>query len=419
MIISILLILQIVVSMILLYTSVQGKNEMTYKINKITDIMKYETLYRLTNEGDFSFLDHRMEQEDGFDRMVSLWNYLNNSKDFAFVCFGRENLNINEERLEDKQILNPGRPYILENNNEEYINVKSLSINSNYIDYYDLPTEVGSGFNKNDFNVDENKAVPIIVGNSYKSIYNVGDEINYLSAKDNNVRKLKVIGILEEGVYTFTNNFTSGELLDLEDYILFPQQPINYLKSDNKEIDEGVKTYYKALIENSIMHAVIISDKSKEEITTEIQNISNKNGMYQFDVKTSNDFMEYYKEMYEKQLDVINILFSIVIVFTATSLIVVMLNTIEKRTKELGVRILVGATKLDIAKKIFTEISMIIVFSFVIAISIIYNSGAFKRDLLAIKYLSIVTIILILIISIIPTIKVININIQNLLRRDD
>ncbi len=143
--------------------------------------------------------------------------------------------------------------------------LRTLMIGESLYRQLDNYIEEGKNFSSQDFIVNSSEQeISIILGNSYKDIYKIGDEINlYLHQKP---LKFRVIGFFKKDV----EKFTPYPAKNLNETVAIPFYDINYIP--NNEIDDYYqKVYYTQKDEGYIK----LKESETDEVIKNVQNIEN------------------------------------------------------------------------------------------------------------------------------------------------
>lgn len=112
--------------------------------------------------------------------------------------------------------------------------VNSIQVGRNVISKNNIKLSKGRMFNKEDFLLSENKVIPVIMGDSYSSVYEVSDiiKLNYLF----DTYHFEIIGFFMEGARI---EFSAKNIL-LDGYIVMPSFNIDA----DTETTDGLKIHY-------------------------------------------------------------------------------------------------------------------------------------------------------------------------------
>ena len=142
-------------------------------------------------------------------------------------------------------------------------NLRTLMIGESLYGQLDNYIEEGKNFSSKDFIVNNSEQeISMILGNSYKDIYKIGDEINlYLHQKP---LKFRVIGFLKKD----SEKLASYTDKNINETVVIPFYDINYAPND--EIDDSYqKIYYTQKDEGYIK----LKESETNEVIKSVQNI--------------------------------------------------------------------------------------------------------------------------------------------------
>lgn len=112
--------------------------------------------------------------------------------------------------------------------------IKAIQISENVIRDFNITVSEGNLYDQSDYIYEQDGAIPILMGDAYSSIYNVGDTFVFTYLYDDYL--FEVIGFLEKGSKVALGG--KGALLDT--YIVMPSFNIR----DNVSITNGLKIHY-------------------------------------------------------------------------------------------------------------------------------------------------------------------------------
>lgn len=275
-------------------------------------------------------------------------------------------------------------------NNVEYINIvsnlykgtikeQSLSqtdcilIDKNINSLMNLKVTEGRNFNKEDFNLASDDLIPVIVGAKFKTAVNIGDIIstNEVSC-DNKTIRYTVVGFLEANSswISGSSDYISNIPTNLDEYFIMPF---------NKDMQKSMlvvtaksTSYFLCVNEKYDV------DKVKAKIYKKSKELGLNNECY-----TVDESLEEYKKEHIDAYKSIIITTSIAIVISIFTITATILASIQKRKREIGIRIVTGASISYIRKLFLGEIICITCVSAIIAVSYItYEKYEYYTDFL-------------------------------------
>ncbi len=387
---TILIILQISVSFSLLYHSFYMKNKVNNEINKLDKIMKNQKkLLHMIPQGDL--------REYNVDDLKSFYEFLKNSRSFDHITL--ENGTVNSKYFESIEVLSP-TTHTTRVEGVEYSFLNSMHIDFEGIKYLDLKVKEGRMLKEKDFTNDE--ISPVVLGSDYYGKFKLDEVIEITDNK--NKTTVKVIGFLEDSSYGISGTLPS-EITILDKFLLIPNKP---LENYNGDLFGRV---YSSVID---VHDGI-------NISEEIKGIMEKAKAFNMDItiNTVESMVDNKTYIYKDAEKVTKVLFLTIFIFASVGFITSMLYSINKRIKEFGVHLMMGATLKDIALRIFYEISIIMILSYMGSITIIsFTSEGLlnKRALIQSAFSAIVFTVLL---GIIPIIKVKTLKINELIKGNE
>lgn len=275
-------------------------------------------------------------------------------------------------------------------NNVEYINIvsdlykgtireQSLSqtdcilVDKNINSLMNLKVTEGRNFNKEDFDLTSDDLIPVIVGSKFKTAVNIGDIIstNEVSCNNKTIR-YKIVGFLEANSswISGSSDYISNIPTSLDEYFIMPF---------NKDMQKSMlvvtaksTSYFLCLNEKYDVNKV----KANIDIKSKELGLNNK-------CYTVDESLEKYKKEHIDEYESIIITIFIAIVMSIFTITATILASIQKRKREIGIRIVTGASISYIRKLFLGEIVCITCISAIIAVSYItYEKYKYYTDFL-------------------------------------
>lgn len=236
-----------------------------------------------------------------------------------------------------------------------------IHIDKNIYSLMNLKVTEGRSFNKNDFNLTSDDLIPIIIGAKFKKAVNIGDIIsaNEVTCGNKTIRYI-IVGVLEDNSrwLSTSNNYIGNVPMNLDEYFIIPF---------NKDMQKSMlvvtaksTSYFLSLNEKYDV------DKIKLNIHVKSKELGLDTECYLF-----NESLEDYKKEHIDIYKSISITTSIVTVMSIFTITATILASIQKRKREIGIRIVTGASISYIRKLFLGEIICITCVSAIIAVSYI------------------------------------------------
>lgn len=296
------------------------------------------------------------------DRVCEIENYLCSADDVKFAG------GFNETTFIFNELENNG-DYMQINKEENKNERKSLSVtdcillDKNIENLMDINIKHGRTFAEDDFYLNSGEVIPILIGSKLNKIVNVGDT---LTAKDlissGGKNKFVVIGVLEAGDKSIASgNLMSYKAIDLDNKIIIPYTK-DY-QTDLLPITAKTSSYY-------------ICAKDKNDINNIKINLLSKADLVGLNIEVSSldEIMSEYKENNKEVYNIIILTTIVTTIFAIFSISSLTLTSIKNRKKELGIRIVTGASVGYVKRLFLYEIVSISIFSsFITLIYSIYE----------------------------------------------
>jgi putative ABC transport system permease protein len=415
---TVLTIIQLSASFILLYTSIYLYDDLAKNNNNVIKYFNNKAIYTLRNNEDYYPDLFKTEEPKKYE---DFYNYLNTSRNFIHISYEGTYLLLKDFKYSEKFVQTT--MYSVENAGRKFVAANALIIDEHYLNYFPLFLLEGRSFTEDDFKIYENQnAIPVMLGASYKKIFNLGEEWEYVDNQTNELKKIKVIGFLKNN-QIFTNTaLPLNNIKSLDNFIVFPNGRVQRNISEDSQKQKKYNTDYKINLYNHIMNSVVVitQENRQEQIIKDLETKAKEIGFFDIQALNSKKELDKQKKLYQQQNLIINALFIIILTICSIGIVSNMLYSIIKRYKEFGVHVLTGARVYDIAMRIFLEVLILILISLVfsfLGVDLLKNSNIVQLQLVPFLKLVIVSFILAIFVSLIPVIYVVNIQVNNLLRR--
>lgn len=279
--------------------------------------------------------------------MKDLYTYINNNDKFTSFA------NI-EGHMEIKDIPRNSLSVQIEQGPSKIWAYKILAVTYSFIDIFDLSLSKGEFFDPN-WEYSNDKAIPVVLGYSFAKYMDINDEFT-----DENNQKYKVVGFLEDGQTFVDISFGQG-VIELDDVILIP---IDVTKLENLEVD-GNFDY-----ETYLVNLTIIA-KNKNDIN-ELRKITEHSKLYDYRFRSVKGVSKYMEKTTQESIGVYSFVSILIIIFASLLTVINTLEFIRKNIREFSIHIFCGATKIHIGLRIFLQIFIVWLLSFVITL-IVFN----------------------------------------------
>ena len=306
------------------YQDTYGKKTYYYTTENIPDKIYYEYLA----EENRTYIQH----------VRNFLKKLQNEQDFSYVMIYNQFLEL-EQKVSD--IFLDGYEFgdtessIYQWEGETRYYTKCLQVSDSFFKEYNVEISEGAGFSQEDYILKEERVIPVLLGESYKDFYHVGDTFSgeYLFESFT----WKVIGFVDEK--TFFYNRATGSFESCERYIIMPA--IMTEKTDE----------FSKLCCICQLSGEIVSDKGYPNVKKRYlellgeENLQNWNIFLQ-DPKANdiNDLISTYSAMTKEVERQFKSILIITIIFTAVSIASVLCGFIREKNREYGIKMLCGAS---------------------------------------------------------------------------
>lgn len=375
----------------------------TYLLIMVSSNLKkeYEYIENYYNGGNVLRIttnwDYYKYKIDSIDKFIyeKIYNSLNEIEDIDLLHYERVAVNIDSKYIDMDNL--EGK---YKSGDGENIYLEGMGITNETLKHYDIELLEGSMFNE----VDENdEVINIVAGYDLSKDFNINDIITSIDGT-----KYRITGFLKQGQYLPINIGMNLNLVykkyNLDD---------SFICDFREFIGDGF-SYYLPLSASYIHINNTVNNEEKEVLKRLIKDIFNENDIV-VNVRDESKGINLTLGELEKQKELFNISSITILVFIFFSIVISIINSIEKRKVEFGVYILSGATIGDIAKITIYEM---IIFDLIALMVFILGFNKLIDIQHLIGVLGIISIYMVLI-FIIPLIKIKNISIKELIKGNE
>lgn len=382
---SILSSIQLIICFIFIYFIIKQTTMVYDEMGKITSVLGDKKIYAIEFYDELEALGNKETSEilKKFykDIKTKHWN------EIAFY----NNSSINIENFDGiNQFTLSG---IIEENNFSW--VRCITVDHEFTEQYNFDTVHGSEFfTEDDFKIQHNESIPVILGNEYKNFFDIGDIINYRNQYGGDIRSMYVLDFLEEGSIFLDEAIT----YNLDSYIVFPFQDIEGTIGTE---DGAMFNEMKNFLEVRLLRDTLIKTSEKSNVLADIEGDIKELGLqdvvYINDIsKATEDLIGRFKQSISDRL--IGVLLTFI--FVIIGLICNNISKIESRYLEFSIHMSYGAKIKDIFLRIFMEFIILNIVAYIFSIIFIL-AFAYFADLSIISILDFKSIVVLFIISII------------------
>ena len=238
-------------------------------------------------------------------------------------------------------------------------NVKAFWLGNNVFDFFDLQLSEGNTFQEEDFILNPEEPISVVLGANYADEYSVGDiiDIRFIFAES----EAKVIGFLKEG----SNVYFKDTFLNLDNYVIMPM----FLNDDYEGKDiYNFSVNYFYILRNS---GTIASRLAVEDIQEIIADYTEEAG---FERENGYIIMGYdytFKINFDMGIEMIDFLISIIVILIILAVIVLnticIMNKMNKNKRYYAILMLNGCSKTQICYILLLELLFIFILANIFA----------------------------------------------------
>lgn len=314
---------------------------------------------------DRSYEDDSSEQymdgpEQEFLNLNGFYQELLNQKRFLFTSVNEQSVSVKDTGVIPRKFYeyyetgDEEDPYPTEKGN--FIRIKTVQLSPRAFEEFGIKTIDGRMFEPEDFVLSDSKPVPVLLGNEYQAVFNIGDTFAGMDIYENLI--FEVIGFLAPD----TTGPVGMSFDTLDRYVILPGF------TEFGEISENVQ-YYKKVVLQQMVNGAIISDEPME-VEDYINGLRDKYHLpFQFIISQAGH--ESFAEALSLTQDTANALRLFLIAFfafTAVCVSLVIISRLEENYFAYGVHLLSGAKKKDISAMTAWQIGIILFVSFLISV---------------------------------------------------
>lgn len=417
------LILQLVCIFFALYNILFYSKEGKVLWDKINRFNNNRSFYRFVYDEEGSILEHNF---GGVNNVMNLCKELDYSDEFIFNSSIRSYLFVKR--------FNNDKDFIYYNNifdfgeDDKGVLVNNLVVSKNTLDLFDVKLENGRKFYDNEYYIEDDSIMPIILGNDYKDIYHVGDKILYSNDNTLDVYEAEVVGILKEGesipIKFDMDNANNVADINSNNYSL---DKIMIIPLGNRRIYMRTAELFNILYNNFLVLDKNLCEEEKKRILFEVEEKIEVTTDIKFTRKSFDKEITAEVNRYKEVNNNYKISLIIILIISTITIIVSMINLINKRKKEFAVYLLCGGRIKDIALIIMMQMLSLLFLSIIVTCITLKLYFAFMQESSYVRKIDFSIILIIMLFGIIysfismilPLIKVKKIKINQLLRRNE
>lgn len=251
---------------------------------------------------------------------------------------------------------------------EELYSTKAVYVSDYFFEEYNIRVSDGRKFVSSDYIYSPQKDVPIILGNDYKNIYDVGDKISgyfYLDDKTT----FEVVGFLQPDNYFFS--YQENDFISTNRYIIIPA-----LQFDNVSLAAKIMMLQE-------IGGIIISNYTYEKTSEIFEGYLAEAGLKNFGVYIQNPDSErvmretvaVYSTMTQEVAFLFQIVLGLIVLLAVITISIIICTCIRDNLYSYGILMLCGAGKKNILIEILLFISGLFLFSDILSYVVIVIVG--------------------------------------------
>ncbi|PHA57786.1 permease [Bacillus wiedmannii] len=335
------------------YAQYEGKN-----IYKLSD--------QLFDEKEIEFFSN----PNALLKVKNFYHTLLNSKDFLYLNTTLQHIGVQNFKgqsifLQGYEKGDPRPPYQKKEGLPSFDRVKSIQINDNVLSTFNVKTQKGRVFNKEDFLFKKGTKIPIMLGAEYQSFYNVGDTIyfDYLNQELEGM----IVGILQKNT-SFPVNGDSEFYADR--YVILPEFIMEEVPQNAEALSFQQKHYLHAI------NGQIFTNKDMISVQKVVNAISQKVSFDDYIIIGANTIgISLMFTMMKENIQLMFLFTAVIFIFCIISISLSLIMKWDTNIKKYAIHLISGATVLQILLYAFTEILCIICLSLTLIFSFMQLVG--------------------------------------------
>lgn len=220
------------------------------------------------------------------------------------------------------------------------IDVKQYTVNKNFFDIFNIGISEGRMFNDNDYTINTNEVIPIIVGYKLQNVYNLDKTYSLYDEGTGELHRYKVIGVLNNNA-KFYDLYALNTPYNLNYSYIKPLMTSNISELSFSDIDMALSS--TVYFSNSIDKVKLIEQKSQ------------KLGLMSYRVDKANSKVDWFISLMTENIQYELATALIVLLFAAIGMSVNLNLIISKNMREFAIHILCGGRYFDIAKRLVLQ----------------------------------------------------------------
>ncbi|WP_079708001.1 ABC transporter permease [Paraliobacillus ryukyuensis] len=353
--------------------------------NNIDDTFEASDVYYLSLAEQAKYIDSNNEEEEQI--MEDLYTYATNSK--GYTIFSTIN-----DYIEIKEIPQNDLSVEVEYGPTKVQAYQTLAISPAFIDVFRLSLAKGKFFAPN-WEYTSQESIPVVLGSSYQTFMEMDQKFT-----DSNNVTYKVAGFLQEGQNYVDISFGEG-VVTLDDKILIPIDVTTF---------DGIYDTGNVDFQTYLENATILTTNNHG--IGELSNITKKSQLYNYTFHSVAGVARYMESSTKDAVGVFLFISIWVIIFAFSLVIINTLEFVNKNLREFSIHIFCGATRKDIALRLFLQIFIVWLLASIISLLV-------SDRIIIVLLVSLVLLCLCLSTCIPSFIKLFHLQISDMIRRKE
>ena len=228
---------------------------------------------------------HEYMNDDGtqFRTVIEYKKQMDNASEFEFFAYSNNFIEMINSDIPDVCVVNHGTDFEADSQYEidgdRITATEAIQVSENFFDLFPMETDEGRGFILSDFDIDGNGCIPVILGDTYRDTFRLGEvfEGYYICER----KAFQVVGFAKPGFRFYSRSKSQTEEFDRYIVMPFPhipedtfsgraillQQIGGFIRSENNHsaILQSVRQYLANAGLEKWVHMIVVNEKSIRE----------------------------------------------------------------------------------------------------------------------------------------------------------
>ncbi len=242
---------------ICLYTigvSFDKKDESQQKAAVYEETYGINTLYRvhefLSDNSYYNFLE---SDDDQYLDFLNFYRSLSENESLNYIVDSQQNFQIIDMDLPDEVLFGYEDGNIIKTNmydGKTLSSAKGLQVSPNFFSEYSIHLSSGTEFTDEDYIINPNEPIPVLLGSVYKDIFSIGDEFQSLYIYDEYTMVVK--GFLDDNCFFYNDQY--DDIVSCSRYII---SPAFVLENDSESARRLLLDHFNGFMDTDLGYEIV------------------------------------------------------------------------------------------------------------------------------------------------------------------